>query len=110
MPLLIAHGQPRRPVNPVIELLEQGKPIFGLYAPSTRPFGRRGAPAPDVTPKTPDQLAAEALVDHNADFLFNGSMEDGVDRAMPAVADFVKAMADAGAPLKTPFFALRRIR
>ena len=106
VPLLIAHGQPRRPVNPVIQLLEQGKPIFGLYAPSARPFGRRGAPAPDVTPKTPDQLAAEALVDHKADFLFNGSMEEGVDRALPEVAAFVTAMGGAGRPLETPFFGL----
>ena len=93
-------------MNPVIELLKQGKPVFGLYAPSARPFGRRGAPAPDVTPKTPDQLAAEALAYHKADFLFNGSMEEGVDRALPEVTAFVKAMDDAGRPMKTPFFGL----
>ena len=104
--LTVGHGQPRRPVNPVSELLKQGKPVFGLYAPSARPFGRRGAPAPDVTPKTPDELASEALAYHKADFLFNGSMEEGVDRALPEVTSFVKAMDAAGRPMQTPFFGL----
>ena len=37
----------RKPrLNPVIELLEQKKPVFGLYAPSNRRGGPGGRGAP----------------------------------------------------------------
>jgi 4-hydroxy-2-oxoheptanedioate aldolase len=87
----------------VIELLEQKKPVFGVYWP-TNPQGRRGAPPPtDVPPKQPGELAREALAYQASDFLFSGSMEGGVDRAIGPVADFIKATAEAGALTKTPF-------
>jgi len=96
-------AQARHRMNPVIELLERKQPVFGLYWPSN-PSGRRGAPPPtDVPPKQPAELAREALAYRAADFLFNGSMEGGVDRAIGPVADFVKAYGDAGALTKTPF-------
>jgi 2-keto-3-deoxy-L-rhamnonate aldolase RhmA len=99
----LVHAQKRQRMNPVIELLEQKKPVFGVYWPSN-PQGRRGAPPPtDVPPKPPAELAREALAYQASDFLFNGSMEGGVDRAIGAVTDFVKATADAGALIKTPF-------
>jgi 4-hydroxy-2-oxoheptanedioate aldolase len=53
--------------------------------------------------KPASEWAKEALAYRNADFLFNGSMEGGVDRAIGGVTDFVKATADAGALTKTPF-------
>jgi 4-hydroxy-2-oxoheptanedioate aldolase len=92
-------------LNHVIELLEQKKPVFGVYWPTnSRGRGRAGAPPPaDVTPKPPGELAREALAYHSADFLFSGAMEDGVDRAIGPVTDFVKATADAGALAKAPF-------
>ena len=37
-------AQRRQRLNPVIDLLEQKKPVFGLYAPSNRRPGGRGAP------------------------------------------------------------------
>jgi 2-keto-3-deoxy-L-rhamnonate aldolase RhmA len=90
-------------MNPVIELLEQRKPVFGVSWPGN-PQGRRGAPPPaDATPKPPAELAREALAYPAADFLFNGSMEGGVDRAIGPVTDFIKATADAGALTRTPF-------
>ena len=99
----LVHAQKRQRMNPVIELLEQSKPVFGVYWPSN-PQGRRGAPPPtDVAPKQPAELAREALAYQASDFLFNGSMEGGVDRAIGPVADFIKATADAGALTKTPF-------
>lgn len=103
----VADAQKPR-LNPVIALLEQGKPVFGVYAPSaTPPGGRRGAPPPpDFVPKTPIELAREALAYKAADYLFNGSMEGGVDRALPAVTDFVKAMGEAAGPSAPPFFGL----
>jgi 2-keto-3-deoxy-L-rhamnonate aldolase RhmA len=97
------HAQKRQRMNPVIELLEQKKPVFGVYWPGN-PQGRRGAPPPiDVPPKPASELAREALAYPAADFLFNGSMEGGVDRAIGAVGDFIKATRDAGALTTTPF-------
>jgi 4-hydroxy-2-oxoheptanedioate aldolase len=94
-------GQDRKQhrLNPVIRLLEQNKPVFGVYAPSNG--GRRGEPA---TTRPPLELAKDALAYANADFLFNGSMEGGLDRAWTAYTDFVKAMGDAAG--KAPFAGL----
>ena len=56
-----------------------------------------------MAPQPPAELARQALAYRAADFLFNGSMEGGVDRAIGPVTDFVKATADAGALTRTPF-------
>ena len=99
----------RQRLNPVIQLLEQHKPVFGLYAPSNV-GGRRGGPstgsgqAPAV--KTPIELAKDALAYKSADYLFNGSMEGGLDRGLPAFNDFVRALGDAAGPAKAPFFGV----
>jgi len=99
------HGQRRQRLNPMIDLLEQKKPVFGVYWPTNAPGrGRAGAPpAPATPPKTPAELAREALAYAPADFLFSGAMEGGVDRAIGPVGDFIRAAADAGALAKTPF-------
>src|SRR4051812_17726675 len=100
---IVAGAQTRQRLNPTIDLLEQKKPVFGVYWPGN-PQGRRGGPPPaDAVMKPPAEWAKEALAYPNADFLFNGSMEGGVDRAIGGVTDFVKAAADAGALAKTPF-------
>ena len=100
---LQGQAQSRHRLNPMIDLLEQKKPLFGVYWPGN-PQGRRGGPPPaDAVMKTPSQWATEALAYRDADFLFNGSMEGGVDRAIGGVTDFVKAAAAAGALDKTPF-------
>jgi 4-hydroxy-2-oxoheptanedioate aldolase len=99
-------AQTRQRLNPMLDLLEQKKPLFGLYWPGN-PQGRRGGPPPaDAVMKPPAEWAKEALAYKNADFLFNGSMEGGVDRAIGGVSDFVKATADAGALTRTPFLRL----
>ena len=101
----VLQAQKRQRLNPVIELLEQKKPVFGVYWPSN-PTGRGragAAPPPAVPPKPAIDLAREALAYGASDFLFSGSMEGGVDRAIGPVTDFVKATADAGALEKTPF-------
>jgi 4-hydroxy-2-oxoheptanedioate aldolase len=96
-------AQTRHRLNPMIDLLEQKKPLFGVYWPGN-PQGRRGGPPPaDAVMKAPADWAKEALAYRHADFLFNGSMEGGVDRAIGGVTDFVKATAAAGALEKTPF-------
>ena len=102
----MAQAQPRPTrLNHVIELLEQKKPVFGVYWP-TNPSGRgrAGAPPPtDVPPKQPGELAREALAYRATDFLFSGAIEGGIDRGIGPVADFVKATAEAGALSRTPF-------
>ncbi len=100
---IAGRAQTRQRMNPMIELLEQQKPLFGVYWPGN-PQGRRGGPPPaDAVMKSPAEWAKDALAYRYADFLFNGSMEGGVDRAIGGVTDFIKATADAGALLKTPF-------
>jgi 2-keto-3-deoxy-L-rhamnonate aldolase RhmA len=128
---VLAAGQApgRQRLNPVIELLEHNKPVFGVYAPSSFPSGggrstgpgqapstgsrqtrgRAEIGAPAVAPPEPKQpvdLAREALAYRDADFLFNGSMEGGVDRGLPAFMDFMKATADAGALTRARFLRL----
>jgi len=105
----LVHGEQKQHLNPVISLLEQGKHVFGVYTPSPFPPGmRRGeAPPPGTPMKTPAELAREALAYQTGDFLFNGSMEEGVDENLPAFADFVKATSGVGGVVsKTPFLHL----
>ena len=100
---VVGQAQTRQRLNPMIDLLEQKKPLFGVYWPGN-PQGRRGGPPPaDAVMKSPAEWAKDALAYRNADFLFNGSMEGGVDRAIGGVSDFIKATADAGLLTKTPF-------
>jgi len=103
----LALQQSQRRLNPVIEVLAQNKPVFGLYAPSNR-RGGRGAPPPAEAPppKTPAQLAQEAIANTTADYIFDGSMEGDFDRAFPTFAEFVKGMAEAGPLEKTPSLRL----
>ena len=97
-------GQSAKRLNPMIELMAAKKPVFGLYAPSNRRFGggpnaagRPAAPPADAPPpKTASQLAADALANTNTDFIFDGSMEGGMDRALPPFTDFVKGLAASG--------------
>ena len=115
--LVAAQAPKTTRLNPVIELLEQKKPVFGLYAPSNRRPGMRpggpgtagapatpgaAAPAADAPQKTAAQLAAEAVAYKNTDFIFDGSMEGGLQRALPAFTELVKGMQAAGALTKSP--------
>jgi 4-hydroxy-2-oxoheptanedioate aldolase len=97
----------RRRHNPVIDLLEQKKPVFGLYAPSNRRFTPPGGPTPSpVPPKSPLELAKEAVAYKSSDFTFDGSMEGDYEKAFPVFADFAKAMGEAGIVAKTPVLRL----
>src|SRR5947199_197456 len=80
--MVAAQAPVRQRLNPMIDLLEQKKPMFGVYWPGN-PQGRRGgSPPADAVMKPESEWAKEALAYRNADFLFNGSMEGGVDRAI----------------------------
>src|SRR6185437_14057060 len=89
--------------NPLVDLLAQKKPIFGVYIPSNR-RGRPGStpPADAPPPKSTAELAHEALAYTNGDFLFDGSMEGDFDRAFPVYAEFVKAIQKEGTVEKSP--------
>lgn len=86
-------AQPR--LNPVVELLAAGKPVFGLYAPANRRFGRGGALPPDSV-KSPLQLAQEAVAYTRADYIFDGSMEGNFDAGITGFTEFAKGMEGAG--------------
>ena len=58
--------------------------------------------APPSTPKTAAQLAQDAFANTATDFIFDGTMEGGIDRALPAFTDFVKGMAVRGSFPKSP--------
>jgi 2-keto-3-deoxy-L-rhamnonate aldolase RhmA len=99
--------KPERRLNPLVEVLAQGKPAFGLYAPRNARGGRGGAPAADAPPpKSPADLAKEGMTNTTSDFLFDGSMEDRFDQAFPSFADFMKGMAAAGMAEKSPSLRL----
>lgn len=105
---MVAQGPNRPRLNPVVELLQQKKPVFGLYAPSNRRArpGGGAAAAPAAPIKPPIDLAKEALGYRGSDFVFDGSMEGGLDRSLPAFTGFVKAMQEAGALTTTPALRL----
>jgi 2-keto-3-deoxy-L-rhamnonate aldolase RhmA len=94
----VAATQGQRRFNPVVELLAQRKPVFGVYAPRN-PRAGRGAPPAEATQqatKTPAQLAQDALEYKSGDFIFDGSMEDAFDTAFPVFAEFMKGLAAGG--------------
>jgi 4-hydroxy-2-oxoheptanedioate aldolase len=89
--------EPPRPHNPVVELLAAKMPAFGLYAPSNRRFGPSStASAPAAAPKSPLDLAREAVAYTAADYIFDGSLEHDFEGAFPEFSTFMKAMSDAG--------------
>lgn len=97
-------------LNPMVELLENKQAVFGLYAPSARAGGaggRQGAPAsapatPPPASKSPAERARETLAVTNSDFIFDGGMEGGVDRGLPAYTEFLNALSDGGLLVKDP--------
>ncbi|TAK18112.1 MAG: hypothetical protein EPO35_01705 [Acidobacteria bacterium] len=92
-------------LNPMVDLLANKQPVFGLYVPS---LGRRGggggnaAPAAPAAPaRTVADLAKEALA-APSDFIFDGSMERSVDAGLPAFTTMLGALADNGLLVKAP--------
>lgn len=95
-------AQPQARINPMVDLLEQQKPVFGLYAPANRP-ARRGAANPAPAPvKTAADLAKEALAYETYDALFSGAMEGNFDSGYAPFAAFVGELAKLPGRLKHP--------
>ena len=115
-------------LNPLVDLHAAKKPVFGLYAPANPrgrggrggPGGRAGAagapgapvassaqPAePAPPPKTPTELAKDAVAYTPSDFLFDGSMEGNFDAGFTSFSEYMAGMsvaAPAGQRLRTPF-------
>ena len=99
--VLVEAANPR--LNPMVDLLANKKPVFGLYVPSAG-RGRGAAPAagtPAPPTKTVADLAKEALA-APSDFIFDGSMERNVDAGLPAFTAMLGALSDNGLLVKTP--------
>jgi len=102
---LVGAQAPAAHLNPMIDLLLQKKPVFGLYAPSNRrPPAAPGTVAPAVVlpALTPAELAEDALGVATSDFIFDGSMEGNFDRGYATYSEFVKGIAKAGLFTRTP--------
>lgn len=91
--------------NPMIALLEQGQPVFGLYAPCARRRG--GASSQVVDVKTPAQLADGTTAYERSDYVFVSSMEGGVERELPAFIERISAMQATGATAETHPFVVK---
>jgi 4-hydroxy-2-oxoheptanedioate aldolase len=108
-------GQSGRHLNPQVDLLAANKPLFGLGLPSARGGGpgrggRAGDPAATTTPpvpapppKTPLELAKDAIAHPEADYFFFGGMERGVDNALPAFTTMMDAIVEAGGIATSPY-------
>lgn len=77
---------------------EDHQSIFGLYSPANRPANRNSQ---DLPQKTQSELAKETLGFNNSDFIFNGSMESSMEQALPVWVEYVEAMVEAGATIRT---------
>jgi 2-keto-3-deoxy-L-rhamnonate aldolase RhmA len=91
--LAMAQGSGGKHLNPMIELHQQKKALFGLYAPSN-PRSTQGAPQVG-TPKTVPELAKAAIDYDKSDFVFSGTMERSVDRGIASFTEFVNALMTA---------------
>ncbi len=96
-------GEQTQHINPMIELLSAKKGMFGLGLPTAPRGGGRGAtqtppatPAPVVPPKTPADLAQDAIAHPESDWFFTAAMERNPDAGEPMLTAFQDAMAAAG--------------
>ena len=94
-----------RRLNPDDRAARAEEAVFGVYCagqPAGSAAAGRRRPTPPLKSKRRD-WAREALAYANADFLFNGSMEGGVDRAIGASPISSRRRAEAGALTRRPF-------
>jgi 2-keto-3-deoxy-L-rhamnonate aldolase RhmA len=89
-------------LNSVIELLEQKRPVFGLYAPANPRVRPGETTAVQAAAKSPGQLAQDALIFTRADYIFDGSMERNFERTYASFAEVARAMFDGGMLQRAP--------
>ncbi len=114
-------GQQGSHLNPMVDLLIAKKAIFGVGVPSAgggRGGGNRGgAPGgagaagatttpppttPPPTPKTPAELAQDALAHPESDYFFTASMERNIDGGSANLIALQDALAEIGNVRKGP--------
>jgi 4-hydroxy-2-oxoheptanedioate aldolase len=120
-------GQQSKHLNPMVDLLSANKAIFGLGVPTVGRGGGGGnrggqgaaqaggaatagtaataAPAPTTPaapPKTPLELAKDALAHPEADFFFTAMMERNIDGGSATITAFQDALAELGNVAKGP--------
>ena len=100
----LAEGPAAKRLNPMITLHEGDRPLFGLYAPSIRPRARSNASSPA---KSPSDRAGEVLGFGTSDYVFDGSMEGGVERGLPSFLELRNAMQAAGADASSHPFVVK---
>jgi 4-hydroxy-2-oxoheptanedioate aldolase len=93
-------AQSKSRLNPMIDLLEAKKPVFGMYAP--RAQRGRGSAAAETPPKTPGDLAKEALSFEAGDILFSGDMERNFEAGYSGFSTLVAELAKHPARMKHP--------
>ncbi len=92
-------------INPLVTLHEGADAQFGLYAPSAGGGQTRdGEPRP-VVPA--EERAAQMLGYPNSDYVFDGSMEGGVEENLDAFVAFRDAMHAGGATARTHPFVVK---
>ena len=98
----------QRRFNPVVEVLAaEEADIWPVRASQPRAAAEAARPPADAPPpKTPAQLAQEAIGNTTADYIFDGSMEGDFDRGFAPFAEFMKGMAEAGPLDKSPSLRL----
>jgi 2-keto-3-deoxy-L-rhamnonate aldolase RhmA len=101
-------AQSGRHLNPMVDLLAAKKPVFGLGLPSARGSGQGRSAAqtpttPQTPPKTPLELAKDAIAHPEADYFFSGGMERGVDNALPGFTTIMEAIVEAGGIATSPY-------
>jgi 2-keto-3-deoxy-L-rhamnonate aldolase RhmA len=109
---MLVTAQAPKHFNPMVDLLAAKKPVFGLYAPSNRRMGGPGGPggaarpatppADAPPPKSPAELAKEAVGFANSDFIFDGSMEGNFDQAYGPFSELMTGINTAGILIKSP--------
>jgi 4-hydroxy-2-oxoheptanedioate aldolase len=85
--VLLGAGRSQRRLNPIVELLSERKPVFGVTFPE-RP--------------TSAQVAVDAIGYTRADYIFDGTMEVDFDTSFSAFRASMKEMAKVGTFQKTP--------
>jgi 4-hydroxy-2-oxoheptanedioate aldolase len=121
-------GQQSKHLNPMVDLLSTNKAIFGLGVPTVGRGGGGGgnrggqgaaqaggaatagtaataAPPPSMPaapPKTPLELAKDALAHPEADFFFTAMMERNIDGGSATITAFQDALAELGNVAKGP--------
>lgn len=92
---VLAQPAKQRRLNPIVELLEQHKPVFGLYGPQNR------RPGSTALQKAPLELARETVAYEFSDYIFDGSMEHDFEAGFPAFTAFANALHEVAPVSRT---------